>query len=487
MAGIFDLLSAAMGRPDPRMQIAAAFNQAPGQAGSNTGPMPLPGAAGAAPGGGGSPGAPTAGGPPAANSGAPGGGAPAGAAGGSPAPTPQAYTSPPDLIGMYTQLAQRQQANEGFNRGIGMMAAAFAPPRDRGLIMNSMSGQSGNADDFMRNVIGLQQFNTQQLALDAFRRSAPDLAQKLHMTPDEIMAAGPSAVTTAMQLNLPPEAMKNWMFAKNQWIASHPEDPSGAEFEKQFPMSMAIVGSIPGLSDLSKQRTLALQDWQGRNPGQTAPGFLTNDQEFSDYHKSLADAQGNFAGLNTQSQQALDTIARLKANPKLGTALQVMSTTGGAGSDFLSSYKLMDQNTKAAIDDLKLLGGQVYTEGFKSTGSRRTQQEVNAIVAGLSKVGNYGEQNYGGNVLDPLADRIREGQAANYGAAQQLDTLPDSLKPSMAKIGSIYLPGGSLYSGQGGKGWYLKGMSDADADAAVAKLPPGAVFIGPDGQPHKRT
>ena len=125
MAGsIMDLISAATGHPDPSIAIARALGQMPGQPGSAQGPQPLAGPQPSA----GPPGGPA------------GPGGPPGASGGPPAPAqqqqqappqPQVYQTPPDLGSMFVQLMQHQQANEQFNRGMGMLAAGFAIPRDR--------------------------------------------------------------------------------------------------------------------------------------------------------------------------------------------------------------------------------------------------------------------------------------------------------------------------------------------------------------------
>ena len=59
-------------------------------------------------------------------------------------PQPQAYQTPPDLGQMFVTLMQRQQSSEQFNRGLGMLAAGFAQPRDRETMINAMQGQSGD-------------------------------------------------------------------------------------------------------------------------------------------------------------------------------------------------------------------------------------------------------------------------------------------------------------------------------------------------------
>ena len=126
MPGLFDLIMSATGRPDPSLAIAQALGHAPGQPGSPQGPLAAP-----APSAGPPTGAAGPGGPPGASGGPPAPGGP----GGPPQapPQPQATQTPPDLGQMFLRLTQRQQASEGFNRGLGMLAAgslsrAIAPP-----------------------------------------------------------------------------------------------------------------------------------------------------------------------------------------------------------------------------------------------------------------------------------------------------------------------------------------------------------------------
>ena len=476
---LFDLIQTAMGRPDPRMQLAAALNQAPGQSGSNTGPIPgAPPAPGAGAGG---PSNPAGGGPPAAA-----GGAPQTPQQPPQPPQPQAYQSPPDLAQAYLQLAGRAQAEQQFNNGIAGMVASLYPGRTSGALVSALRGNVQDPSETFGTLMKLQMFNQQAQQLQAFQRAVPDIAKQLNMTPDEVLAAGPDAVHTALTANLPPEAMRNWTYAKRQWVQNHPEDPTGAEFEKQFPMSMAITGAIPGLSDTDRQRVNMLGDWQRQNPGQTPPTWLSNTTAFQNYQKDLGDAQSNFSQLNQRSQEAIDTIERIKNNPNLGAALKTLSATGGWGSNLAAQTGAMDPQTKQAIDDIQLLSGQIYGEGFRSTGSRRTGQEVQAIVEGLSKLQKtgYSANDYSSTVLTPVEQRIQKAQANNFGAAQQLDTMPDALKPL---VDPIYMPGGSQYGGQGGRGWYLKGMSKADADAAYDQLPPGAVYIDVDGKAKRKS
>lgn len=423
MAEIFDLLSAAMGRPDPRMQIAAAMGQAPGQAGSNTGPMPLPGAAGAAPGGGGSPGAPTAGGPPAANPGAPGGGAPGGPGGAGGAapqpPQPQAYQSPPDLIGMYTQLAQRQQANEGFNRGIGMLAAAFAAPRDRGLIMNAMAGQSGNADDFMRNVIGLQQFNQQQQAYQSLQAAAPALAVQLF---GDGADKDPGKMAQARAI-----------------IASG----SYGSIEA----NLAGVGGSPAWQAQKKAEKARLEAGQSIpwTPGDPASYAAWNAQQMDEAHgreKDLIADRANFQPAVNAFDTVLGDLQTLRNAPNLGDIL-------GAANQFKQPGTIGVSPATANVAALynKIMGGQ-YAAGvqdFKGAG-RITQQELKQDLPSQSTMPNRNTDVASfQQSIDDYAAKIRAKRALLFGQAGQLSdprlSDEDYNSPSM----SIYRPGGDLY------------------------------------------
>jgi hypothetical protein len=253
------------------------------------------------------------------------------------------------------------------------------------------------------------------------------------------------------------------------------QEGAGADFEKQFPMSMAVMGGMPGMSDDTRQMNLDQLKFRQTNPGQALPSWLQDKGRWTAYNKDIADAQGNFDAFNKQAQVGTDLINQLKNDPDtLDKALNWMNTRGKLISPETAralpamAPGAIDQKTYQAIEAIDQLGGQVYSEGFKSTGSRRTQQEVNAIVEGLSQLKStgYDAQGYIKNALDPVLQHIQHGVAQNYGAAQQLDSVPDELK---SKVGKIYLPGGDLYGGTGGK-W----ANEPNLGIAKTETPPAA-------------
>src|SRR5215469_9185133 len=160
----FDMLEGALGRPDPRQQIYAALGQGPGQPGGPPGPAaggtPTPGAGGAAQPPGAAPAAPPT------------------------PPTPQAYQSPPDLAQMYMQLAQRSQAEQGFNNGLATLVASAYPGRTSGALINAMRGNVQDPGSMFGNLMQLQQFALQQQNLNAFRQGLPQMLKDAGLSQD---------------------------------------------------------------------------------------------------------------------------------------------------------------------------------------------------------------------------------------------------------------------------------------------------------------
>ena len=93
---------------------------------------------------------------------------------------------------------------------------------------------------------------------------------------------------------------------------------------------------------------------------------------------------------------------------------------------------------KTVVANLKQLTASQYATAFTSTGSRRTQSEVQNIAASLSQLGNLTQpyESYS-RALGSLRNLNQTGMANAYGAAGRLDEVPDDLKPL---VNSIYLP-----------------------------------------------
>ena len=425
MPGLFDLLAAATGHPDPTGQLRAALGQAPGQPGSPQGPQPLAGAvppAGPPAGPGGPPGA--SGGPP--SPGGPGGPAPA-------PPQPMATQTPPDLGSMFVQLMQRQQANEGFNRGLGMLAAGFAQPRDRATMIDAMSGQSGgDPSSLIGNVMKLQQYNQMQTRYADLVNNSDNYAKSFNMDPAmfkaAITAAGPQGAGDVLgkiaeaQMGLTGNLTdKEYRQAQRQWgTTPDSQDAQG----KPLPMP-SWLNTEAGFQ--AHQQTVEQQGKDVREAAQALPG----------YNASLGDMSNRVAGIQAQS----DVIKGILSDGKKQIAAQtLLNADPGSWSGVIAqnSGVLNDAELKA-IGDLKQLKNQNYASNFKS-GQRLSQQEATRLGQAADQISNIAvsPDTYMKNIGD-VATKLGHAQANAYGAAEDFDNLPMNLRPL---LDPSYLKGG---------------------------------------------
>ena len=295
MAGIFDLIEALAGRPDPTAELYARLGQAPGAPGNAAGPQPLAaGPQAGTTGPAGPPGPAPGPGGPAAAPGPPGdpGGPGAGPAGPQQPPLPQAYQSPPDLVALnaklaggpqqqqqpqqpdwmqlYAQMAQRQQANEMFNRGLGGLTAAFSPLSQRASLAHEWDNMTADPGSVFSNIMKIQEYGQQQQQYQALQRAAPDLAKQLGMTPDEIIAGGPQALQSAFAAQAPTEAMRNYNQARN---AMRQQGLSDAQINQIMPPeTVALAGiSDPNYRQYILERGRAMQGAGGPPVGAPSP------------------------------------------------------------------------------------------------------------------------------------------------------------------------------------------------------------------------
>ena len=412
MPGLFDLIQGAMGRPDPAMQLRAALNPLAGvpASGSPAGPAGPPGASGgpAAPGG---PSPPPGGGPP-------GGAAPA-------PPQPMATQTPPDLGSMFVQLMQRQQANEGFNRGLGMLAAGFANPHDRAAMIDAMSGQSGDPASLMGNVMRLTQFNQQQQRIADMQKNLPALAQSMNLPLD----------TLTTMFNSNPEGF-------------------GAEVARIQEARLGLTGT-----QTDKDFHNAIDAFQKANPGAPLPTYLQTEAGFGQWQvgkvteeKAKADdvvkAKSDFTTQNQQFNQAEGLVNKLldPSTPLDEVTKTLIPATGVGG--VLKSYtgQLSDAGGQAA-SNLQQLKNLLYSKAFQSTGSRRTQQEVSNLSAAISQLDNVNlTPQQLRDQLGNIRDMLTQTHANIYGAAGQAapDNLYDLMDPIYKKEGDTP---GDLYAG----------------------------------------
>ena len=446
---ILDLLAAAMGHPDPADQIAARLGQMPGQPGSPQGPQPLAGAVPPA----GPPAGPPGGGPGASG---PSPGAPPGGAAPAP-PTPQVMQTPPDLGQMFVQLMQRQQADQGFNRGLGMLAAGFAQPRDRAAMIDAMSQGGPDAGGLMGNLIKLQQYNIEQQQRQALMQSLPAMLDKagIDRSYAPLAMANPDflAKIVEMQTGVSGDPVQRELAqSRREWLA---QNPGKTEADM-----VAAKPELAGPVEFQAGRTAATTDAATKT-------------------KDLVADQHNFAPALTNYDKGIGLVDQFMTPDMQEGAKEFLGTTGQ-----LKPVALMSDKGKAAWALYKQIMATQFSAGtqdFKGAG-RITQQELTQDAPSQSTMGqlNQAPDDFFAGV-QKYRDQLAQHRANLFGSAQQA-TDPRLSDTDYAKY---VAPNLDVMGGPRRANDFSK-MSDADATKAVANLSPGSTFIGPDGNVHKK-
>jgi hypothetical protein len=466
MPGLPDLLrTIATGQPDPYTQVMQGLQAQQGAAGA---------APGAPPGGGASAAPPTAGAPPAGQPGA----AP-------PPPQVQAYQSAPDMQQLYLKFAQQQQADEGFNRGLGLLAASAYPGRNPNAIMSAMTGNTADPGALFGNIMKIQGWQQQQKQYEAFVNSAPDIAKQMDptgsITPNEVLAMGPDAARTAISMRIPPDALRTRNAFKQQFITDNAEKPDPANpgqklgsagaaalFEQQNPMSLTMAGATGagGAAASLMQRNIEQADWQSRHQGEPIPAYFNSDEALAAHKAQVASLgasqqaagttlpglEGNLADMRSKAAEILkvdpDKLDQLlKSAPPV---LQASRTQGwpqilaqGVGGMTTDDLKLLQQ-----IDEL----GVYNTQAMKSANPHLIPS-IAPIDNALRPLSNFqlGAANFRTNTQN-LIDSIDSAHAQAIGASGQLDkvlNIPDAdeRKAVAGKIDDSYLAGGRNFLG----------------------------------------
>jgi hypothetical protein len=445
MAGsILDLLAMAAGHPDPATAIAARLGQMPGQPGSGAGPQPLAGAQGPPVGQAGQAG-------PAASPGASG---EAAGAGGpqqqqQQQPQPTATQTPPDLGQMFVQLMQRQQADQGFNRGLGMLAAGFAQPRDRATMVDAMSQGGPDAGSTMASLMKLQQYNIEQQQMAAYRQAVPGMLQKAGLDPSyaPLVMANPDILSKIVETQA--------------GAAGNPAWQAQIKAEAAY----AAAGKLP--------------PWTPHDPSSYSAWTAANTASEKTKADDLVADQHNFAPALSNYDKALGMIDQFQSPEMQKGAQEFLGTTGQ-----IRPVALMSDQGKAAYALYKQIMATQFSAGtqdFKGAG-RITQQELTQDAPSQSTMGqlNQAPTDFFNGVAK-YRDQIAQHRANLFGASQQA-TDPRLSDTDYAKYvaPNLDITGGPRRANDFSK------MSDADATKAVANLSAGSTFIGPDGNVHTK-
>lgn len=207
----------------------------------------------------------------------PGMGLPMQATAAAPAPAqPQAYQSPADLVDLYSQLTDYASRERNINHGFGLMAASFAQPENRELIMNAAKGGEMQLDplEMITKIQGVQQEQAmkQQAAAEKERQLAtlPAIAEQYGLDP-----------TTARML-FDSDQLDDFIMEKSKYHAADTsvvDTPDGkalienatGKIVKQYGMpaapptdDMAELAAENKNRELKGQPPLGMQEWLDR-------------------------------------------------------------------------------------------------------------------------------------------------------------------------------------------------------------------------------
>jgi hypothetical protein len=379
---------------------------------------------------------------------------------------------------LYLKFAQQQQADEGFNRGLGLLAASAYPGRHPEMIMNAMTGNTADPGALFGNIMKIQGWQQQQKQYEAFVNSAPDIAKQIDpsggFTPNEVLAMGPDSVRTALGLRIPPEALRTRNAFKQQFITDHANDPdpanpgqklgaagAGTLFEQQNPMSLTMAGATGagGAAAPLMQRNIEQADWQSRHQGEPIPAYFNSDE-------ALAAHKAQVASLGASQQAAGTTLPGLEGNladmrskaaeilkaPNLQDVLDRAPNTIAMARQQGSWGPLIAQGVAGmSTEDLKLLQqidelSRYPTSEMKSA-NPHLMTSIAPIDNALPPLSNFrlGADNFRTSTQN-LIDSIDNAHAQAIGASGQLDKALDD--PNILKrVDPSYLAGGRNYLG----------------------------------------
>ena len=444
---LFNLLAG-----DPRRQLAMALGQGPGQSGgppadpSQPAPPPSPPAGGA--------------GPQQQQQPSQQG--------------PQAYQSPPDmqamnqrlqdpnqLMNIMLQMQQRDRATEQFNRGLGMMAAAFSPPRDRATMINAMSGMGGDANADMGSLMRVYQMQYQMNQQRAFAQSLPGLSQTLGIPADQLYALGPDMVREMLE---------------KSWAAKQPTDEArtiqwehdkfiegGGTEEGWKPILQSIIsrgmvgGNDPMFQTYRQERDAATA--QGKTDFPDYPTWQANKKAEAEGQQKIAaaqaDAKTGFDAYNNGLSTLRDKVANIFSNEdtlkkvvhdpwlinQVKQAREGKSTWDAIRTNITTAG--YDDDAISLANDVLDVSDEDYRKQFTNKATAANQGEaanISSALDGLKRVGSSSLDQYKKMGQDAL-NQIDTARAGAYGASGQLAIMPKELRQ---RLGPAYMVGGAF-------------------------------------------
>ena len=404
----------------------------------------------------------------------------------------------PNLMNLYLQLQQRDQAMQGFNSGLALIAANHSPPSMRNAIMQSANAGAGDASATVNNLMSLYGAQNQMAAQQQLMAQAPAIAAKLGMDEGtvraEIMAGrGPDLIK-----NLEPTTATRDIQAKHDMFINS----GGTEQDwKTNYLPFILTGGAGGGDSATRSWQTERIRWNQDNPGQPFPWGSDDPQSFAlwktkqdelgkdqteaankrpQYVQNLTDLRnglGSIIGLKPGDSFQYKDDGSLDASnldPAKYKLLQSALSKPGAQM-YLSGdprYQttqweggLLTDDEKRVLDQVREATDKTQLFGTLNTRApKRGSSDVTAIGSGLEGLTNLHKSPtdwVNGLVKTVQATDTATGNA--YGASGEAENAPAYAKPY---IDSSYLQGGSMYP----FGKKAAPMNQAQIDAATTAI-----------------
>ena len=525
MPGLANLLY--LGQPDPAQQLARMLSgqqqPGPGQGAAPPGTAPPPppdGAAAAGPGGApAAPGAPqnlTPGAPPPP---------------GSP-PQPTVLQSTPDMASSYAQLAnpnilslyvqmqERDQAMAGINNAFAQIAANHSMPAMRSAIMQNANAGGGDAGQMFGNIMSLYGQQQQMAANQQLLGEADAMDQKLGLPPGtsraEILAGRGGDLVSHMETQgAPPDAIRNYQWAVKLYLQQHPGATQDDIDQNVGTPQQYLIGAMGGDADTKSWRAAQFQwDQNPQTRGTPYPwgtGSDNNPTRFRAWSGAQVEADKAQAADQTDAaklgptyranlQGARDRVANAiglkgydqNGDPILDPARQQQLGTL-LGTDMAQKFVNADPTKGGAWDqDVATWWGSLKPEDQALLTQIRDATDPNTVLGALAKKAPRRGQSdvsdigvgLGGmrNVTQPLGQwmpgalgtlkSLDTGIVNSFGAAGTPEQAEDYAQKhgmpvdALGQMDESYLQGGSMYP----KGKIAATMTPQQLTAATAAI-----------------
>ena len=347
----------------------------------------------------------------------------------------------PNLMSLYLQMQQRDQAMQGFNSGLALIAANHSPPSMRQAIMESANAGAGDASATVGNLLSLHGAMQQQGAMQDMLNHAPEYDAKLGLPPgtsrDEILAGrGPDLISKIASEQAPTDTAKNYQWARDTYTKNHPgASPEEIDAGAQSILLGAGGGGAAGgeIASMNIARSHWLAD--PANQGKPPPGYMTDLTKWKIYSQDLNDARTQFGGVNDSLGKFVGDMSKVANNPSLD---KITGSTGGILTGAIAGLLPGEvNNLKTDMTGLQNEAKDMASRG----GPKGVNQNLKSLGSSPEDFVNSSLTDYRDTVIAPRMRQALTAQANSNGAAGQANSMPGYLQHYLDKM---YQSGGDL-------------------------------------------